>query len=271
MQDSERRKAEQARRPYPDADDLVTVIAIAVLASIVQNVLHEGCGHGLAAYLSGAHTITLSTVAENSEINSRWIDAAGTLVNLVAGAVFWILLRARSYAPEMRLFLLLAMMGNLFSGTGYFLFSGIAGFGDWEAVTRGWSPAWAWRVGLIVVGVASYFGAMRIVAAEYRPFVRGHTPRRIRRLAWVPYGADGVLALFAGLLNPLGLFYVVASALPATLGANAGLWSMPGMARAGGEGDGVGWIRRSWPWIAVGTVIALVFTFVLGRSVTWKR
>lgn len=252
-------------------DDLPTVVAIAVVACILQNVLHEGCGHGLTAFLSGAHTVTVSTVAESADVSSRWVEAGGTLVNLAAAAMLWVLLRLRRYTPEMRLFLVLAMAGNLFTGTGYFLFSGVMGFGDWEAVIRGWNPYWAWRAGLILVGAASYGGAMWIVAGEYKMFARGHTPERIRGLAWVPYGADGVLGLVAGVLNPLGLFYVIASALPSTLGANAGLWNMPGMARAGASGEGMGWIRQSLGWMAAAGIAASLFVVVLGRGVTWTR
>ncbi len=50
-------------------------------------------------------------------------------------------------------------------------------------------------------------------------------------LCWTPYFTDGILAGLGGLFNPLGLFYIVASALPSTLGANAGLLSLPSMMR----------------------------------------
>src|ERR1700728_2751285 len=105
-----------------DKDDRLTLIAISALAGILQNVLHEGLGHGVTAWLSGAHSITMSTVALQSDIETRWISANGTLVNLVFAAVFWFLLRnARRYSPTLRYFFVLAMMGNLFTGTGYFL------------------------------------------------------------------------------------------------------------------------------------------------------
>jgi hypothetical protein len=76
-----------------------------------------------------------------------------------------------------------------------------------------------------------------------------------------------------GLLNPGGLFYVIASALPSTLGANAGLLSLPGMLRRGspGEPDQVGLIERSTAWIAAGALGSLLFIFVLGRGLTWSR
>src|SRR5437588_9977806 len=98
-------------------DDLPTVISIAVMACILQDVLHEGLGHGLTAWLSGARQLTVSTVALQSDVSMRWISANGTLVNLLAGAIVWLLLlRAERYRPSMRYFLVLAMAGNLFTG-----------------------------------------------------------------------------------------------------------------------------------------------------------
>jgi hypothetical protein len=83
-------------------DDLWTVIAVAAVVCMLGCVLHEVLGHGGVAYFSGARTITLSTVAMNADIDSRWIQAAGTLVNLAAGAVFWLLLRSKRYTPVIR-------------------------------------------------------------------------------------------------------------------------------------------------------------------------
>jgi hypothetical protein len=42
-------------------DDKLTLIAISALACILQDILHEGLGHGVTAWLSGARQITLST------------------------------------------------------------------------------------------------------------------------------------------------------------------------------------------------------------------
>jgi hypothetical protein len=64
------------------ADDRLTLIAISVLACVVGNVLHEGLGHGVTAWLNGAHKITMSTVALQSDIDTRWISANGTVSNL---------------------------------------------------------------------------------------------------------------------------------------------------------------------------------------------
>ncbi|MGC2110274.1 MAG: hypothetical protein WA655_12210 [Candidatus Korobacteraceae bacterium] len=258
-----------------DQDDRLTLISVSALACVLQDVLHEGLGHGVTAWLSGAHRVTMSTVALQSDIETRWIAANGTLVNLAFAAVFWLLLRKpQRYSPTFRYFLVLAMMGNLFTGTGYFFFSGVANFGDWAAVIHGLHPYWMWRVGLIVLGAASYYASMLLVAAELKSFGGSKQGvRRIRGLSWTPYFTDGVLAGVAGLLNPAGLFYVIASALPSTLGANAGLLSLPSLMRKWNENpaERVGAIRRSVVWIASGAFISLFFIFVLGRGLTWAR
>jgi len=259
----------------PAKDDRLTVISIAVLAYILQDVVHEGLGHGVTAWLSGAHRLTISTVALSADIDTRWISANGTLVNLVFAAVFWLLLlKPQNYPPATRLWLVLAMAGNLFTGTGYFFFSGVTNFGDWEAVIRGLEPYWMWRLGLILLGVASYYASMLLVSAKLNPFHRsGESSRRLRDLCWTPYFAEGVLAGLAGLLNPAGLFYVIASALPSTLGANAGLLGLPSMMRRRGvsEEEQVAPIRRSPAWMAAAAIASLLFIFVLGRGLTWSR
>ena len=256
-------------------DDLPTVIAISALACILQDVLHEGLGHGVTAWLSGARQLTMSTVALQSDIDSRWISANGTLVNLLFAGIFWLLLlKPQRYKPVTFYFLVLAMAGNLFTGTGYFLFSGVANFGDWAAVIRGLQPHWMWRAGLILLGVVSYYASMLLVASKLKQFHgRDERSARLRRLCWTPYFTDGLLALLAGVLNPAGLFYVFASALPSTLGANAGLMSLPSMMRK--------WtvtpeerrapIQRSVAWIVVGAIACLVFIIVLGRGITFSR
>ena len=256
-------------------DDPLAVIAISALACILQDVLHEGLGHGVTAWLSGARHLTMSTVALQSDVDTRWISANGTLVNLLFAGIFWLLLlKPQRYGPSTRYFLVLAMAGNLFTGTGYFLFSGFLNFGDWAAVIHGLQPHWSWRLGLIVLGVVSYYASMLLVARELKPFRgEGGTSRRLRLLCWTPYFSDGILAGLGGLVNPLGLFYVIASALPSTLGANAGLLSLPSMMRgwSRSEEKQVEPRRRSPAWIATGAVASLLFIFVLGRGLSWSR
>jgi hypothetical protein len=253
-------------------DDLPTIVSLAVLAYVVQDVLHEGLGHGVVAWFSGARRLTISTVALQSDISSRWIEAAGTLVNLAFAGIFWLLLlKPQRYKPVTRYFLILLIAGNLFSGTGYFLFSGIMNFGDWAQVIKDLPHHGLLRAGLIMVGVVSYYLSMLVVASQLRAFLPDEAAsRRVRTLAWTPYVAEGALAGLAGILNPAGLFYVIASALPSTLGANAGMLSLPSLMRGWkrNQPEPVPPIPRSRGWIAAAIAVGLFFVVVLGRGVT---
>jgi hypothetical protein len=264
-----------APHPATAPDDRPTIVAMAVLAYIVQDVLHEGLGHGVTAWLSGAHQLTISTVALQSDIDTRWISANGTLVNLATAAILWpVLTYFRRLSPRLHYFLALTLAGSLFTGTGYFFFSGVTNFGDWAAVIRGLQPHWIWQLGLVIVGAAAYYLSMLIVASVLRPFQGDEDHgRRLRRACWLPYLTEGILALVAGLLNPAGLFYVIASALPSTLGANTGLIVLPFMMRAPRFRSGTRSepIRRSPIWIAAGIIVALLFILVLGRGIRWSR
>ena len=72
-------------------DDRLTVTAVSVLACILQDVLHEGLGRGVTAWLSGARRVTMSTVALRSDLDTPWIATNGTLVNLFFAGIFWLL------------------------------------------------------------------------------------------------------------------------------------------------------------------------------------
>jgi len=256
----------------PTDDDALTICAISVPAGILSDVLHEGVGHGFLALLTGAKSGLLTTVAWSSAFDSRLVAAGGTLVNLTAGLVLWVTLRsAKSAALPVRYFLLTSCAYNLFTGTGYFFFSGVTDFGDWAAVISGMHPYWVWRALLVIFGMAAYVVAVRVVGVGIVRYVGvpRDQHRRLRKLMIVPYLSAILLSGIAGLLNPIGIQLVWQSALPATAGANSGmLWlryyipkgTVPDRMSAG--------ISRNYVWVAVAVVLGIVFVVVLGRGVT---
>ena len=264
--------AEQVSRVTERAkDDVVTVVAISLVAEMLGDVLHEGLGHAAVALLTGARSGVLSTVAWSSEGDSRLVAAGGTLANLAAGLVFCIVLRrvARE-SVRWRFFLLTSLAFNLFAGTGYFFFSGVTNFGDWAAVIDGLPAHWLWRSLLVVVGIASYFGAVLVVGTglvRYVGVARNDLPR-LRKLTWIPYFSAVVLLSVAGLLNPIGIQLMWQSALPAAAGAHSGLlWLMYYIPRGTVPKRGSEAIGRSYAWIIVAAGLALVFILVLGRGI----
>ena len=256
-------------------DDTLTIVAISIVAVMLSTMLHEGVGHGAVAMLTGATSGTLTTVAWSSAYENKLIYAGGTLVNLAAALFFWLLLRAaRNASAQTRFFLLITMSFNLFTGTGYFLFSGITNFGDWAGVIAGLHPYWLWRVLLIVIGVAAYYVAMRIVGTSLVRYlgVPLSETRRFRRFTWIPYFAAIVIEVIAGLRNPIGLTLVFVSALPATAGGNCGLLFLDHyIPRSIPPGPNSQAVTRSYPWIIASVALALIFILVLGPGVQIRR
>src|SRR5580692_9869876 len=266
--------APMREEPTSSADDVLTICAISILAAILSNILHEGVGHGLIALLTGAKSGVLTTVAWSSEFDSRLVAAGGTLVNVVAGLMFWFALRsAQNASLPIRYFLLISAAFNLFAGTGYFFFSGVTDFGDWAAVISGLAPHWLWRVLLVVLGAVSYYAAVRVVGVGLRRYVGvpREQQRRLRKLTIVPYISAILLLSIAGLLNPLGIQLLWQSALPATAGGQSGLlWLQYYIPRGTEPNRTPEQLVRSYLWIGVSAVLALVYVVVLGRGVTLR-
>jgi hypothetical protein len=146
----------------------------------------------------------------------------------------------------------------------------VTNFGDWAAVIRGQHPYWLWRAGLVVVGMAAYWGAMVVVGRSMVKFmgVPISDAVRFRSLTLVPYFTALLLEGFAGLLNPFGLRFVFESALAATAGANCGLiWLRYYIPKTTLPGDRSEVIGRSYAWITVALVLAAAFIVVLGPGV----
>lgn len=251
-------------------DDAATICAISIIAEMLSTMLHEGLGHAAVAIATLHASGTLTSLAWVSAQDSRLVLAGGTLVNLVAAGVFWLLLRAaRRARPALRFFLLISMTFNLLAGTGYFFFSGVSNFGDWAGVIDGLHPHGLLRAGLVVLGVASYWGAIVLVGSSLvrRMGVAPDDARRFRRLAWLPYFAALIVDGVAGLLNPIGWQYVFLSALAATAGGNCGLlwlrYYIPKRVQPGERAV----VGRSYPWIVAAAVLAVIFIGVFGPGV----
>jgi hypothetical protein len=252
-------------------DDGPTVCAISVLAAMIADVLHEGVGHATLALVTGAQSGVLSTVAWSSPFDSRLVAAGGTLVNLVAGGLFWwALRRAGNASAATRFFLLMAVAFNLFDGTGYFFFSGVTNFGDWAQVIASARPHLLWRTALVAVGVLAYYAAVLLVGVGFvRKFGISADNARMRKLTILPYVSAIVLVGVSGIFNPIGMRLVWQSALPATAGAYSGLlWFRYYIPKKMPPARNAELIRRNYAWITVGTILAVVFIVVLGRGIT---
>ena len=260
--------------------DALTLGSIGILAYMLASVLHEGLGHGGACLLAGAKPIALSSVYFECSLTTRLVLAGGTLMNLLAGAAFFALgrLTGRNY-PRLKYFFWISMTVNLFTGTGYFLFSGIAGIGDWGEFIQGLGYQWLWRIGLTIFGAATYLLAARISLLELRPLIGSDKVQRYRRavrLSAIPYFAGGILMCVAGALNPEGMILILISAAASTFGGTSGLmwtthWLNRGTMIPYGPPAEPMPIDKSWPLIVPAGLIAIAFIAVLGPSVRFAH
>jgi hypothetical protein len=275
-----------AAAPSTAKDDLWALAAFGVLAYMISNVLHEGLGHGGAAWLSGARQITVTSTYMEAGMDTRWILAAGTLVNLAFGLLGLAVLRwmrrdKMSLRMPLRLFVWSLTAFNLLLGTGYFLFSGIGGIGDWAEWMKGLSPMWAWRVGFALLGAVSYFASAWLLARELAAIMgpgesrmQRMTEVRMRRMTWTIYFAGGLTACVAGVWNPLGWKLVLISAAASSFGGASGLMWIPSIAARAGcglqpERNAAGAVPRMPVLYVTAAVLLVAYVWFLGSGVTF--
>ena len=257
--------------------DLLTVAALSAVAFIVSTFCHEALGHGGTCLAVGAQLQDLGAYYANCDTHDgppwKWqaVAAAGSTVNLLLMAVFYLLLKARlsSAAPRGSgsVFLWLMFALNGFTWAGYFLFSGVAGIGDWGtgngAVLHDVPNALIWRAVMAVAGGALYFLIGRS-AGGLLGRVTGNR-RAGRTVSWTAYFTGGLIAIPVGILNPLGLYVLLASAVASSFGGASGLlWC----GRFIGDDDAVTLsVGRNWLWVAAGVALLAAYALVLGPTV----
>lgn len=249
----------------PEQHSKATIISMAVIAGGLAILLHEGLGHGITAWLRGDIPTELTSNHLSSLRADRWVAAAGTLVNLAAGALALWAARATRTRANLRYFWWILAALNLFPGAGYFMFSGVFGFGDWQQVIDGLPNQGMLRTLMTVFGVALYVLVARLLAVEARPFVeRRGTYNVVGRM---PYLAACLFSCAAGALDPLGLKLFLVSTVPAAFGGSSGLlWLDSLMPRRQPEQRLV--VQRSLACCIAALVFGVAFIVILGRGVT---
>jgi hypothetical protein len=253
---------------------LLTIAAVAIVAAVITDFIHEGLGHGGMCVATGGQPVVLSTVHFECSADTRLVAAGGTLANLMIGTLSWAAMRRVKQSAPWRYFLWLLMTFNLFDVGGYFLFSGIGNIGDWAEVVAGWQPVWTWRLGLAALGIVTYFFLfVPLCLRALRPFLGKDTNIRVRRarqLALAPYLTSGILSCVAGALNPVGPLLILISAAAASFGGHSGLawmWTLLKSPRICSSEFQMPEIERSLPWIMSAVVLAIGFITGLGPGV----
>lgn len=263
-------------------NDVLTVMAISSLAYLLGTALHEHLGHSASCLGLGGSIRELNAFYVDcnyqgmSDLSIRLVALAGPLVSLVQGLLAFAALRqARGASPQLRFFLWLMGGLGLMTATGYLLFSGVTGLGDFGTSRDGMlyqlSPEWLWRAVLVLLGVVGYTLSIRAMLSGMEDMIGGSGPDRVRRaqrLSLTAYLTGGLVSVLIGFLNPEGIVIVLASAAAASLGGTSALaWTMRLLKHDQQTGTPPLTLSRQWGWIVAGVLFTLVYGLWLGPSI----
>jgi hypothetical protein len=201
----------------------------------------------------------------------RGVAAAGTIMNFIAGAIGFAVLKAINplRKPHVAYFLWLLMTLNLLMGAGYFLFSGIGNIGDWAFVAAGTVSSIIWRPAMAIFGGALYFLLSRQSGHWLGALVGSDdlSMKRSRLLSVPAYIAGGLLYCISGLFNPVGPVLIAISAAAASFGGASGLLWLTQFTRGSKRSAEPAALGRSYAWIVAGGIASLIFIAILGPGV----
>ena len=261
--------------------DLLTLIAISAFSFMLATAVHEHAGHSLACFLLGGHVKELGAfyvdcdATSLSELGDRLVPLAGPVISLVTGLIGLLYLDHVSKSNvQLKFFLWHFATVNLMVAAGYMLFSGVAGIGDLgtgeSGVFYNLQPEWLYRVGLSVLGLASYYWVIRVSIKRMDTFIGGEGRERIGRaqmISLTAYLTGGVIAVLIGFLNPHGLIIVLISSFASSMGGTSGLaWMMQLLDRKKDTGDTPFVLERSWAWIISSFVYLLAYAVIFGPT-----
>lgn len=257
--------------PQSSRTSLWTVVGIGVVAYAACDMVHEVLGHGVACALTGVRAFSLSTVALQTGSSNRFVAAAGSIANVVAGLLAMSLFRRGKTFGAGRYFLWLFGALNLLNGTGYLLFSGALDFGDWAVVISGLEPHAAWRAVMAATGLVLYVGAIKLIAATVIPPVQsGEIDRQeMPRLVFPAYVAGGLLFVAGAALNRINPSLILMSGVSSGFGAMAGLALVPSLVerKTKESATAAGVLQFNLSWVAAGVLVATAFIAILGPGV----
>ncbi|TPG42809.1 hypothetical protein EAH79_02850 [Sphingomonas koreensis] len=256
--------------------DPITIIGLGLILMPVLTMWHEIGGHVSACLLTGGRLRTIGAFYIDCDsvtlMTQRIVACAGVVMDGALSLIAWALW-SRARGDLMRLVLWLIAVSKGFVAAGYFLFSGVSGYGDLGPGPGGGigplADPWAWRIGFILFGALVYWWLVMHAIGALTQMLgdSAETGGSRRRIAHLYYIVIGLAAVLVGLFNPVGLVITIMSALASAFGGNAGFISI-GYAVPKKTVLKPFVIPRSWPALAVGAIVAITFAVLLGPSIT---
>jgi hypothetical protein len=176
--------------------------------------------------------------------------------------------KAAAHRANLRYFLWILAALNLLPAAGYFLFSGIFGFGDWNAVISGLPHQPLLRMIMTIFGAALYVFVVRLLAIAVQPFC----PEKsiYKDVGQLPYYAACLFSCAAGAFDPLGLKLFLVSTVPAAFGGSSGLlWADVFLPLKPSEETL--FVRRQPSWWIAASLLGLAYIFFLGRGIQFAH
>jgi len=258
--------------------DLMTVIAIAVIAYAGVNICHEILGHCTMAFLVGTKCRVISSTyiplaTEVPTWKYNILVPAGITANWIAALACLVLLRRwKSARPTVRYFLWLLMAVNLFLSSTYVAVAPIIKFGDSYILIQKLPGQLFWRTAVALVGATILFFSFRLCRDELSRLI-GFGGTAARSLAWKlvapAYVAGGIITVASALFSQLEAKWAQLEAAGGTFGLTIWLLILPLRIPAPGPSIARPFVLdRSFAWITAGLVTTLLFIGVLGRGIS---
>ena len=256
--------------------DLLTVIAIAVIAYAGANISHEIIGHcGMALLMGTKCKMISSTNIPLASMVATWkyniIVVAGCTANFTIGLLcLWLLRSAPVRRRALRYFLWLSMCVNLFLASAYIAAAPIIKYGDSYILIRDLSRQWLWRSVVALMGAVLIYFSFQVGRRELAKLIGfgGPAARSIAfRLVVPPYLAGGIVTVASALFSELDPRYAQLQAAGGTFGLTIWLLLLPLVISGPASGE-LFQIPRSIGWIVGGALMAVIFIAVLGPGIT---
>lgn len=241
-----------------------TIVSMAVISSAAATLLHEGLGHGVTAWLRGDVPTELTSNHLSAMHADHWVEAGGTIVNLVVGTLSLLLSNASGNRANLRYFLWIFAALNLLPGAGYFLFSGIMSVGDWQAVIEHLPHQLADHIVMSIFGALLYLLVVRRLAIAIRPFCA--TRASYNTVGRLPYYAACLFSCAAGALDPLGVKIFFLSTVAAAVGGSSGLMWADSLMPAKPPEQQL-WVHSQRIWWSVAAILGLAYILILGPGI----
>jgi hypothetical protein len=245
-------------------DNIVSVVAVGILAYASADIAHHVLGHGGACLALGGQIVSVSSIFVDCTVKGTLVDLAGPLGNVVVGVPA--LLGAmhasgRSSSPTLKLLLSLVAGFNLLWFAMQMAFSVATLSDDFAWPLHEFQVGLPVRLALIMLGALGYFVVMRLVAVALVTFARpGARLRRLMRVCWL---AAGLFACITAILDPHPISAVLRHAAPQSFVLAIGLLIIPAL-KPQSLTPPASRIRLSIPLVAAAIATAVASVVLLG-------